>query len=333
MNEVKDNISVTGDNEILKAFIEKNYDKITTRMFNIPGFFFTTFYLFYRKMFLYGILSILIQLGLSLVTKNFYFGFILNILLGLFVNKIYLIFANKKINKIKNENPSVTNAELSSLCSSKGGTSGLYVFFGILIELFVSVLVILIVLPLGIFQGLNSLMNNGNININLNSDNDNNVITDFNEFSDYGNDVYNGMLIYKSDVKINEMIEITVPSVFSDNSFDYDSEISYSYSSGEEIFNSCKVKLAIVDGFSSSDVLINGMHNYNKDYTPTDVDKLTINDNVWTWFRMKDSIGTEYYYAADIDNLLYLLEYDVEESTDSNCELYREEIVNSIKVK
>ena len=37
-----------------KVFIGKNYEKITKRPFNFAAFFFTSFYLFYRKMFGFG---------------------------------------------------------------------------------------------------------------------------------------------------------------------------------------------------------------------------------------------------------------------------------------
>ena len=56
--------NLTNDDELLKEFIGKNYEKITTRRFNIAAFFFNSLYMFYRKMFGYGILTYLIFLVL-----------------------------------------------------------------------------------------------------------------------------------------------------------------------------------------------------------------------------------------------------------------------------
>ena len=43
--------NLISEDELLKEFIGNNYKKITTRLFNFPGFFFTTLYMFYRKIF------------------------------------------------------------------------------------------------------------------------------------------------------------------------------------------------------------------------------------------------------------------------------------------
>ena len=38
-------IKANDNDELLREFIGKNYDKISTRQFNIAGFFFTMFYM------------------------------------------------------------------------------------------------------------------------------------------------------------------------------------------------------------------------------------------------------------------------------------------------
>ena len=73
-NNITTNINNNDDEELLKAFIGKNYEKITTKSFNYPGFFFNSLYMFYRKMFGLGFLSsIIISIILTLVL-NFVFG-------------------------------------------------------------------------------------------------------------------------------------------------------------------------------------------------------------------------------------------------------------------
>ena len=268
-----------------------------------------------------------------MVFKNFYFGLIINILVGLFINKVYLIHANKKINKIKDENPNKAVDEIKKICKDKGGTSVLYLFIGILLESLIISLIILIMLPLGLFKGMTDLLNNGNIQINNNGDTTDIIIDDNEE--NYGNDVYNGMLYFNSEVKVKDKFAITVPSRFTDNSYDSSYNYSYSVEARENggIFTSCNISLNVVDGFSSSNILIQGIHDFNKDYIRTDVANINVNNTIWTWTMVENDIGKQYYYGTDKDNKLFLLQYEVQADTDSDCETYREQIINSIQSK
>ena len=88
--EKVDNIN---DNS-LKKFIGKNYDKISTNWFNIFGFLFTNFYMYYRKMYLYGIFVFIIQIMLFIFLRDYYYiTFVINLLVGFLINKVYIIYA------------------------------------------------------------------------------------------------------------------------------------------------------------------------------------------------------------------------------------------------
>ena len=63
-------INQINDNELLKAYIGKNNEKITTRPFNFAGFFFGPAYMFYRKMFGYALLAYLLELVVLNVIDN-----------------------------------------------------------------------------------------------------------------------------------------------------------------------------------------------------------------------------------------------------------------------
>ena len=81
--------------------------------------------------------------------KNYVFAIILNFIkdsmisfislfilwcaTGLFVNKIYLYYANKKIDKIKLNNNQKDINELKNICAKKGGTSIGQIFLGLFI--------------------------------------------------------------------------------------------------------------------------------------------------------------------------------------------------------
>ena len=141
------------DEDLLKVFIGKNYEKITTKPFNFAGFFFTTFYMLYRKMFLYAILLFLANVLLLNAVNNFIVMFLFSIAIGFLVNKIYLNYARNKIAKIKLQNNQKDISELIALCSRNGGTSVSNIFLGFLVQLIFS-LVILIVMSVAGINGM-----------------------------------------------------------------------------------------------------------------------------------------------------------------------------------
>lgn len=130
--------------ELLKTYIGKNYEKITTKKFNFAGMFFGAFYMFYRKMFGYATIVFLINLIILNVIKSSLLNLITFLLGGIFVNDIYVKYANKKINNIKSKNLSKNIDELKSICANKGGTSLGYLFLGIITEIFIAIIITLI---------------------------------------------------------------------------------------------------------------------------------------------------------------------------------------------
>lgn len=88
--------NILNDDELLRAFIGKNYDKITTKKFNFAGFFFAGLYMCYRKMFAYGILTFLLIIIVINIFNLPYLIFAIGAVVGCFVNKIYLNYAQKK---------------------------------------------------------------------------------------------------------------------------------------------------------------------------------------------------------------------------------------------
>ena len=169
-NNVSSNISSTsvnqgGDDELLKAFIGNNYDKITTRPFNFAGFFFTTLYMFYRKMFGYGLLVFLLNFIVLNVINNFVVTLAFNVVVGLLVNKIYLSYAKKKITVIKTSNSQKSIEELKSICSTKGGTSVGKMFLGLVAELGIALVVLFVMTLIGIGSFVGGLFNFGDWDI------------------------------------------------------------------------------------------------------------------------------------------------------------------------
>lgn len=165
INQVNQNNNTISDDDLLKAFIGKNYDKITTRRFNFAGFFFSGFYLFYRKMFLYGIVFFSINLIVLNLINNYIVNMLVFLAIGFFVNKVYLSFAKKKIEKIKIQNQGKSLNELINICSNSGGVSVGKVFLGFFVEVCIVSIVMLIIPIIGLSD--KNILNFGNAKNNL----------------------------------------------------------------------------------------------------------------------------------------------------------------------
>lgn len=142
------------DPELLKAYVGRQYPKIATRWFSFPGFFFSSLYMFYRKMRWSAIIVFAVQIGLIVVTKslvlqtavpNFALDLILQLLIsllvGCFVNKFYLWDAEHKIAILKQRFPHATSAELKGICMARGGTSVAVAVPWVVLEVLISVII------------------------------------------------------------------------------------------------------------------------------------------------------------------------------------------------
>ncbi len=165
------------DEELLKAYIGNNYDKITTRKFNIAGFFFTTFYMFYRKMFLYAIVLFLVNFVVINYAKNFasIISILFSVVVGLLINKIYIADAKKKISKIKQANPQKSIEELKNLCANKGGVSVGKVVIGFFTEIGIIVIIVAVMFLMGVKSVVEEFLNLNNWNIEVSQDGGNNT--------------------------------------------------------------------------------------------------------------------------------------------------------------
>lgn len=317
--------SQDNNEELLKAFIGKNYEKITTKKFNFAGFFFSSLYMYYRKMFIYGLTVFII----NLLTINFLdssISTIVNIMfliiLGMFTNKIYIKQAKKKIEKIKLQNSSKDINKIKNICIKKGGASIGKTCLGFFIEIIVLIIASIIMTIAGIPSALEDYINVLNKNSNTNNSN----IKDNNSNN---NSTYNGIIMYNTSVNISDEFSMSVPNVFENNSNEY--EYKYEYSSGQGVFDSCSVSLNVVEGYSSANNLIKQMAAYYSSDVQEKVSTEKLNDINWNYFSYNSAFGTTYYYGTTKNNKVYLLEYSIEEDASVDCESYRQIILKSVK--
>ena len=314
-NNIQQPINIESDEELLKAYVGKNYDKITKKKFNFSAFFFGSLYLCYRKMLLFGLLLFII----TIIATNFIspiISLLLMFIMGLATNQFYINYANKKIKQIKDKHPDSSREELISLCTSKGGTSFPRLIVGLIIQLIVAIIVALILSIIG----LSSLFGN--------------LINDFMNRNNSGfNTTFegaNGVIIYDSSININDEFHLTPVGPFQDESDEYGYEYGFRYEESADIFNECSFSLYAVTGFSDGDDLIRQLVESNSDNIVDNIATQSINDINWTWFSETDRIGTTYHYGTTKDNKAYLFEYQIDRGTSLDCDSYRETILNSI---
>ena len=320
----------TADNEqYLKAYIGKNFEKIASGKFSFPAFFFTSFYLYYRKMYLLGIgyqfilpiiISILVLFLLPIIIAFdspiisaiiiIIIFLTVNISLGLKFNRIYLKHALLKVEnlKLKYQEPKA----LLTACTVKGGTS---IFKAILITLLpLIIMIILIVICITTF-GIKMSFNLSNMFDNSKSH--------------FGtSESYNGIMAYGSEENVTNNFNVTVPSAFEKGT------IKYTYDTGgTEVFNDCDFSFNVVNGYNDAEKLAKEMSNY---YLGTkEVSTNKINGIDWHSFNESNDINKSYYNITEKDNKVYIADYSIGTGVTNStvCENYYNEIMQSISYK
>lgn len=135
------------------AFVGKNYVKLSKKNFSFSAFIFNWYYLLYRKRYLTAAIGITLIIILTILSNSIsIFKYIIiifmvtsSILLGLFFNKQYIKFINKKTKNLKDKNSNLDVETFLKLCQKKGGTS---LFSATIIyTLFIITIIILSTLP------------------------------------------------------------------------------------------------------------------------------------------------------------------------------------------
>lgn len=184
----------------------------------------------------------------------------------------------------------------------------------------------------------NKKLNNDNIEEKKDSNEvedeniDSDIIDDFYEFTDdTTSGKYNGTMWFNPMSKIKDIFNIDVPSQFEDvfvgNGVD---KKLITNTSGT--FNYCRVSFKEVKNYTSSKQLAEEMAEYFSAF-----DSLTqkeINGIRWQYFYYPNIIGNSDYYLTDLDNKVFIFEYEIGSDADVNvCEPYRNSIINSISYK
>ena len=129
------NIEIS-DTKELDTFIDKNINKLKSKKISLPSFFLGSLYYLYRKMYLLAILvlslSIAYSVGIYFIPDDYklyvsliylVFSIIINIVIAIKFNSLYITHANKKIGKIKNKYKDSTRFEVMERIKYTGSTN------------------------------------------------------------------------------------------------------------------------------------------------------------------------------------------------------------------
>jgi len=140
---------------------------------------------------------------------------------------------------------------------------------------------------------------------------------------------YDGELSYKTDVKIDEMVEMELPSSF--EKFVDSGAGKNSYQLATSSGGTCKCTLGIVDGASNAEDLINEIAGYHN--SENYISSKKSNGITWNYVKITDSTGITYYHASEKDGNVYIFEYEVEKDMYDmdNAMKYYNDIFSSIE--
>ena len=113
------------ENRLVESYVGKDYKRIKKGFFNIWAFLLNWIYVFYRKMYLEGLLGLVVSLCILYFYEKYLWIYyvIIDIILGLVFNKYYIWTAKRRVEAIKNNNENKDNYSLNNICMRKGGSN------------------------------------------------------------------------------------------------------------------------------------------------------------------------------------------------------------------
>lgn len=291
-----DNNSIE-DRELLKSYIHEDYDKFISGKFNWCAFLFTSLYLLYRKAYVPAI----IVFAINTILNSNLLSIIIAFILGVTFNNFYTSEAKKRIVNIKQKNPGKTHEELKQICFLKGGGSILSLILGIgalyIFLVIIRTLLLLLVSLIGFSTG-----------------------TEEPGIQNPTQTSYKGTIQYDETINIQDKISLTKPTIFTDRS------TSSAYSGNTP---GCGYTLASPTGYKTASNLIKQIAKYHNDNET--VSNKTSNRLNWYYTTYTKSGINYYQYATEKDGKIYLLTFEHDTYSNSNCPTYKDQVLNNIK--
>lgn len=280
-----------------KAYIGNNYNSIKNGKFSIPMFFFGTYYLFYRKMWLYAFMWIAMIVGInicSFVYHDSYFVFIpiiLSIIMAFNFNKLYLRIVDKRIETIKQRNSDKSNKEILEQCRKKGGVSVLAVILSVT---FITIMITFIFIGLLIDVISNDMRQNKWTSTNYSSE-----------------------------------LNFAVPKIFESGSYNRDAYQSFSY---YETSDSCYINIMNDQNYSNQteEEYLKSRVSTNLGDRVSEIQTKNINGKVWKCVEVLSNSKITYYYVAIHNKNIYQVQYTILKDDNKLCSKGYNNFINSL---
>ena len=300
-NGDNDNIIQKENRKLLTLWIGKNANKILNINMNIAVLFLGELYYFYRKMYIEGLIILLIKIISFILLPYKYLIVVYNMILFFITNSIYKSHIIKRINKLK---PIYSSNKLEIECKKRGGTNK-YIF------------VILLLLELV----LSSYYIYKNTNITKIFHKEKVVTKKENKPKETKKKKFDGKLEI-TPLEAN-VLDFGFPSYWNMNKstayYNFDETVKDAY---------CRVEIGTVKGFDNAKELALEVKAYYEINDMTITEKNTIN-----WYRIRYiKEGTTIYAFSQKDKNVIAYKYIIEKNApEEKCKQIEREIFKMIK--
>ncbi len=289
--------SYISEEDFRKAYVGNNYDSIKNGKFSIPMFFLGTYYLFYRKMWLYAFLWIIMIIGInvgSFIYDDSYFVFIpiiLSIIMAFNFNKLYLRIVDKRVDGIKQKNSDKSNQEILEQCRKKGGVSVLAVILSIT---FITIIITFTLIGLVIDAVSNEMKENKWIKNNNSSE-----------------------------------LNYTVPKIFESGGYNNNAYQTFSY---YDTSDSCYINIMNYKNYSNQteEEYLKARVSANLGDQVSEIESKNINGKVWKCVEVVSNGKITYYYVAIHNEKIYQVQYTISKDDNKLCSKGYNNFINSL---
>lgn len=276
------------DSYLVRKYIGANADKLLGNTVNVPAFFFSGLYYFYRKMYLYGIVFLIIDIAILFLPYYYFWLLVFRLLLLFSTNKIYISSVYNDVQFIKESNKDKKRDDIARECSRSGGAHISGIIVGIILSGVLSFALYYALTAMGV-----KLPEYGNIGAVWQS------ISGTSEPKSY-----NGKLSCNYiDLK---RIDYDIPSGFKKKrNFQ---ELKATMKTKDE---TCILSLRSVSLYKDPDTLSTQMSNYYGLSLKEEV----INGNTWNTFTLSKGNFDIKYYIGGFENDVYIYSYTYNSSS------------------
>lgn len=296
------------DEALVNAYIGTGdkVDKLKDGSFSWCAFFFGPFYFMYRKMLGLGVAILLLDAIIELLSIPrlvvLLIYIIEGVLFGVLFKKLYVMHAEKQVEKIKNSNSTKTDEEIIALCAKHGNPSVGMAMLGLLVFVVLLYLLATLITIIDSNSKYQKFSNNLQESLDVEGNIEFGVPEGFEKEA-----IMEGILPVYSYSKDNSNCTLTVDTNIQSNGDTAKSVIEgISLDPGDSMGD---ITTQTVNGVEWSKVQVTGQSIYG---------------NVPTY---------DYYYVTVKNNKVYKVHYSIYGDEAGVCASVQEDIVNSLKIK